>query len=47
MLERSGCAYKFLQEDVLFPWIPLLISKEIEQAVDAVQLAKRLSAGTK
>ncbi len=46
MLERSGCAYKFLREDVLLDALSQLIGKEIEQAVDAVRLAKRLSAGT-
>lgn len=46
MLDKSGCAYKFLREDILLDTLSQLIGKEIEQAVDAVQLAKRLSAGT-
>lgn len=46
MLERSGCSYKYPREDVLLDALSQLIGKEIEQAVDAVQLAKRLSAGT-
>lgn len=47
MLEQSGCSYKFLREDILLDALSQLIGKEIEQAVDTVQLAKRLSAGTK
>ena len=46
MLDKSGCAYKFLREDILLDTLTQLIGKEIEQAVDAIQLAKRLSAGT-
>lgn len=46
MLERSGCSYKFLREDILLDALSQLIGKEIEQAVDTVQLARRLSAGT-
>lgn len=46
MLERSGCSYKFLREEVLLDALSQLISKEIEQAVDAVELARRLSSGT-
>ena len=46
MLDKSGCAYKFLREDILLDTLSQLIGKEIEQAVDAVQLAKRLSEGT-
>ncbi len=46
MLDKSGCAYKFPREDILLDALSQLIGKEIEQAVDAVQLAKRLSAGT-
>lgn len=45
-LEKSGCAYKFLRESVLLDMLSQLIAKEIEQAVDTVQLARRLSAGT-
>ena len=45
-LEQSGCGYKFLREEILLDMLAQLIGKEIEQAVDAVQLAKRLSAGT-
>ncbi|MCI8552964.1 MAG: hypothetical protein HFF56_08225, partial [Lawsonibacter sp.] len=33
MLERSGCAYKFLREDILLDALSQLIGKEIEQAV--------------
>lgn len=46
MLEQSGCAYKFLREDILLDALSQLISKEMEQAVDTVQMAKRLSDGT-
>lgn len=46
MLDRSGCSYKFLREDILLDALSQLISKEIEQAVDTVKLARRLSAGT-
>ena len=46
MLEQSGCAYKFLREDILLDALSQLINKEIEQAVDTVQMAKRLSDGT-
>ncbi len=45
MLERSGCAYKFLREDILLDALSQLIGKEIEQAVDTVRLARHLSAG--
>lgn len=46
MLERSGCAYKFLREDILLDTLSQLISKEIEQAVDTTALARHLSSGT-
>lgn len=46
MLKKSGCSYKYLREDVLLDALSQLISKEIEQAVDAVELAQRLSTGT-
>lgn len=45
-LEQSGCGYKFLREEILLDTLTQLIGKEIEQAVDAVQLAKCLSTGT-
>lgn len=46
MLEKSGCSYKYLREEALLDALSQLISKEIEQAVDAVELARHLSAGT-
>lgn len=46
MLDKSGCTYKYLREDVLLDTLSQLIGREIEQTVDAVWLAKRLSAGT-
>lgn len=46
MLEKSGCSYKYLREEALLDALSQLLSKEIEQAVDAVELAQRLSAGT-
>lgn len=45
MLERSGCSYKYLPEDVLLDTLRQVITKEIELAVDAVALAKKLSQG--
>ena len=44
MLEKSGCSYKFLREDLLLDSLEQVIQKEIEQAVDMTALAKRLSA---
>lgn len=44
MLEKSGCSYKFLPEDLLLDSLEQVIQKEIEQAVDMTALAKRLSA---
>lgn len=44
-LEKSGCSYKFLREDILLDTLSQLIAREIEQTVDAVRLAKRLSTG--
>lgn len=46
MLERSGCTYKFLREDILLDTLSQLISREIEQAVDTAALARHLSSGT-
>lgn len=46
MLENSGCTYKFLREDILLDALSQLISKEIEQAVDAERLVKHLSSGS-
>lgn len=43
--EKSGCSYKFLREDILLDTLSQLIAREIEQTVDAVRLAKRLSTG--
>ncbi len=45
MLERSGCSYKYLQEEVLLETLQQVIAKEIELAVDATALAKKLSQG--
>jgi len=45
-LEKSGCSYKFPRESVLLDTISQLITKEMEQAVDTVKLARRLSEGT-
>jgi len=45
MLEKSGCRYKYLREEILLDTLSQLIAREIEQAVDAVRLAKRFSAG--
>lgn len=45
MLERSGCAYKFLREDILLDTLSQLIFREIEQAVDTAALARHLSSG--
>ena len=44
MLEKSGCSYKFLREDLLRDSLEQVIQKEIEQAVDMTVLARRLSA---
>ena len=44
MLEKSGCSYKFLREDLLLDSLEQVIQKEIEQAVDMTVLARRLSA---
>lgn len=44
-LEKSGCHYKFLLEDILLDTLNQLITKEIEQTVDAAALAKLLSSG--
>lgn len=44
MLERSGCSYKFLREDLLLDSLERVIQKEIEQAMDMTILAKHLSA---
>ena len=44
MLEKSGCSYKFLPEDLLLDSLEQVIQKEIEQAVDMTVLARRLSA---
>lgn len=46
MLEKSGCSYKYPREEALLDVLFQLIAKEIEQAVDAVELARRLSSGT-
>ena len=43
MLEKSGCSYKFLREDLLLDSLEQVIQKEIEQAVDMTVLARRLS----
>ena len=45
MLERSGCSYKYLPEEVLLETLRQVIAKEVEQAVDAAALAKKLSQG--
>lgn len=44
MLEKSGCSYKFLPEDILLNTLEQVIQNEIEQAVDMTALAKRFSA---
>lgn len=44
-LEKSGCSYKFLREDLLLDTLSRLIAKEVEQTVDAARLVKRLSSG--
>lgn len=46
MLEKSGCSYKYLPEEVLLDNLSQLIAMEVKLAVDARALAKRLSAGT-
>ncbi len=46
MLDKSGCFYKFFREEILLDTLSQLIGKEVEQAVDAVQLAERLPAST-
>ena len=43
LLDRSGCSYKFLREDVLMDALTEMISAEIRQTVDAAKLAQRLS----
>lgn len=43
MLEKSGCSYKFLREDILLDTLEQVIGKEIELAVDMTALAKKLS----
>lgn len=45
MLERSGCSYKYLPEEVLLETLSQVIAKEVDQAVDATALAKKLSQG--
>lgn len=46
MLEKSGCSYKYLPEEVLLDDLRQLITVEVKLAVDSKALAKRLSAGT-
>ena len=46
MLDNSGCFYKFFREENRLDTLSQLIGKEVEQAVDAVQLAERLPAST-
>ena len=43
LLDRSGCSYKFLHEDVLMDALTEMISAEIRQTVDAAKLVQRLS----
>lgn len=43
LLDRSGCSYKFLREDILMDTLTEMISAEIRQTVDGTKLAQRLS----
>ncbi len=47
LLDRSGCSYKFLREDILMDALTGMISAEIRQAVDGSKLAQRLSAANR
>ena len=46
-LERSGCSYKFLREDILMDALTEMILAEIRQTVDGLKLAQRLSAANR
>lgn len=47
LLDKSGCGYKFLREEVLMDTLTEVISAEIRQTVDAAALAERLSAANR
>lgn len=44
LLDKSGCSYKFLREDILMDTLTEVISAEVRQTVDAETLAERLSS---